>query len=73
MKRASYRHGVEIIALNDEPAEMDVEVVSAMISVALLADLFGIESLRVAGDVVRYRTDAASKPGEKRPKIWSRS
>lgn len=72
MKRASYRHGVEIIALNDEPSDLDVSNVESLISVTLLADLFGLEPTRVAGDVVRYRTEANKTTETKRP-IWSRS
>lgn len=55
MKRASYRFGVEHIALNDEPAEMDPTEMASMISVALLADLFGVTTERVAADVIRLR------------------
>lgn len=55
MKRASYREGVEIIALNDEVAELDEEVVTGLASVMLLAELFGVEQARVARDVVRFR------------------
>lgn len=55
MIRASYRAGVRWIAVNDEPAEYDAEVVAALISVLLLADLFGVEPERVARDVLRER------------------
>lgn len=71
MKRASYRHGVEIIALNEEPEERDPKVVAGMTSVGLLATLFGVDVKRVAGDIVRFRTDAAREPGEKRGRIWT--
>lgn len=54
-KRASYRAGVDWIALNDETAELDVEVVQGMISVCLLADLFEKHQEDVAADVVRQR------------------
>lgn len=60
MKRASYRHGVEIIALNDEPEETDPEAIAAQVSVCLLADLFGTTTDRVARDVLRFRERAAS-------------
>lgn len=56
MKRASYRHGVEWIALNDEPSEFELQTISESISVMLLADIFGLSYLRVAGDVLRQRT-----------------
>jgi hypothetical protein len=55
VKRASYRRGIELVALNDEPGELDAEVVQTQISVILLADLFEIPVERVARDVVRIR------------------
>lgn len=55
MRHASYRRGVEWIALNDEAGSSDAEDVAGYISTLLLADLFGVEPERVARDVVRYR------------------
>jgi hypothetical protein len=55
MKRASYRFAVEWIALNDDAVEMDSEEVAASISVALVADLFGVDPEKVAADVIRFR------------------
>lgn len=55
MKRASYREGIEIIALNDEPEEMRPEEMFGFASVMLLAGLFGVSQERVAADVVKYR------------------
>lgn len=55
MKRASYRDGVSIIALNDEPLETDVEAIRLQMTVCLLSDLFDVTPERVADDVVRYR------------------
>lgn len=54
-RRRGYRFGVEWIALNDEPSEMDPEEVAPLISVALLADLFGKTTAEVAEDVVQWR------------------
>lgn len=57
-KRASYREGVEWIALNDDAGSPDAQVrdvVAGYISTCLLADLFGFARERVAKDVVRYR------------------
>lgn len=54
-KRASYRHGVSWIALNDEPVEMDPQEIASLISVLLLADLFEVEPLKVAQDIVKIR------------------
>lgn len=45
-KRASYREGIEYIALNDEPAELDVEQIQGYISVQLLAALFHKDATR---------------------------
>jgi hypothetical protein len=53
--RASYRFGVEWIALNDDPADNGLENVTGLISVCLLADLFGKSAEAVAHDVRRYR------------------
>lgn len=61
MKRASYRNGVEWIALNDEPAETDPEAVAGLISVCLLADLFGTDTSSVTDDVLRYRKNLAAQ------------
>ncbi len=55
MKRASYREAVELIALNDEPSEMDAESVAGLASVQIVSGLFDIEAERLARDVVRYR------------------
>lgn len=55
MKRASYRAGVEWIAVNDEPAEDDPEEIAYFVSSLLLADLFEVEPERVGRDVARKR------------------
>ncbi len=58
MKRASYRYGVSWIALNDDPGSIDayqLDTVFNMISVCLLADLFGKDAEDVAKDVIAYR------------------
>jgi hypothetical protein len=52
LKRASYREAVEWIAGNDEPSNPDVE---ELLSVALIADIFGTTPERVARDVLRFR------------------
>lgn len=53
--RASYRKGVEWIAGNDEPEDLDPESVAGYISTTLLADLFGKDPLDVGRAVVRKR------------------
>ena len=55
MKRRGYRFGVTWIADNDDPSELDPEVVAGFISALLLADLFGVEPERVAADVIKAR------------------
>lgn len=55
MKRASYRHAVEWIAYNDDDACMEEEIVREQVTVLLVADLFGVDSERVARDVMRKR------------------
>lgn len=60
VKRASYRHGVSWIALNDDPDDLDVESVAGYISTSLVADLFDKDPLDVARDVVRYREEVGS-------------
>jgi hypothetical protein len=53
--RASYQTAVEWIAGNDEPAEMDAYNLSILISVQLVADVFGKTPAIVARDVLRKR------------------
>lgn len=55
MKRASYRHGIDWIALNDGVEERDPETIATQISVCLLADLFGKTPQQVAFDVLKSR------------------
>jgi hypothetical protein len=54
-KRAGYREAVQWIAHNDEPGEHDVETMADLVSVLLVADLFGKPADEVARDVVRAR------------------
>ena len=58
MKRASYRHAVQWIALNDGSGDRDatnVNAIRSQVSVLLVADIFGVESGKVAQDVANYR------------------
>lgn len=64
MKRASYRHAVELIALNDGAGDgeaFDVDHVASLVSTCLMADLFDKQPEDVAKDVVRYREKAFKK------------
>lgn len=58
MKRASYREAVAWVAENDSGGDLDAhrpEVVQHLITTVLVADIFGVDQLRVGRDVVRYR------------------
>lgn len=56
MKRPSYRTAVAWIALNDAVGDDDpADVLSGLVSVALVADLFEISPTRVAADVLKMR------------------
>lgn len=55
LRRASYRRACDWIASEDEPTLRDPAAVSAMISVLLVADLFGITAEVVAKDVIKRR------------------
>lgn len=63
MKRASYREGVEWIALNDSAGEdaYNEEAIAGFISTCLLADLFGVEREKVATDIVKFRKKNADR------------
>ena len=57
-KVARYKDGVAWVARNDDPGSLDaqdVEVLSGMMTVALLADLFAMPAHSVAEDIVRFR------------------
>ncbi len=57
-KRPSYREAIAWIAVNDSAGDEDAETVSAvsgLITVALVADIFGKPDAEVGADVVRYR------------------
>lgn len=58
MKRASYRDAVDWIAQNDsgaDPGALDPVTVSELVSSVLVADIFGVDVLKVGADVVRRR------------------
>lgn len=59
MKRnsATYKKAVHWIAYNDEPTELDRDVVALSISVALIADVFGVHEVDVANDVIDVRSN----------------
>lgn len=53
--RASYERAIEWIAENDETGETDPTVIADLISVVLVADLWGKEPLQVARAVINRR------------------
>lgn len=50
-----YHAAIEWIAMNDEPTEFNLKIVSSMISVQLIADLYGTTGSKVAKDVIAVR------------------
>lgn len=56
--KPSYREGIEAIALNDEPDELDPESIVGYASVLVLAAAFRTDQDKVAVDVARYRAKA---------------
>lgn len=55
MKRPSYKQAVNWIAGNDEPGILDREEMMNLISVVMIADLFEVEPIKVADDVIKAR------------------
>lgn len=60
--RASYERAIGWIADNDEPGEYDIDTMASLISVVLVADLWGKDPARVARDVVNRRKRAGNPP-----------
>ena len=54
-KVASWRAGIEWIALNDEPTDTNPDTISAYISTMLMADLFGVSVWIVTNDILSVR------------------
>lgn len=59
MKRASYREAVMWLALNDEAMEFDVDTIDSFVTTKVIADIFGVPSVRVARDILRKRKEEA--------------
>jgi len=53
--RASYRHGIDWIAYNDDGAETDPDVIGSYMTTIMLADLFGKDPEVVAKAVAKKR------------------
>ena len=56
MKHPSYKNAIDYIAENDDPTVRDVDAMSGQISIQLVSELFGLDSHRVALDVVKYES-----------------
>jgi len=60
--RPSYRKAVKLIAHNDSNGEdtaLDVQSVSELVTVGIVADLFDIETTKLAQDIVKERIKAS--------------
>ncbi len=57
--RPSYKRAIEHIALNDEPGMTNPDDIVGMISVGLVADLFGKDPYEVADAVSKFRNRLA--------------
>lgn len=57
VRRKLYDDAVEWIAHNDEPTITDVEEMAGIISVVLIADLFGKTPAQVARAVIKIRKE----------------
>ena len=67
MQRGSYRFAVEWIALNDNAGDGDEsKQISGYLTVALLADLFGVLQERIAKDVLTFRKGISARGGHMR-------
>lgn len=69
IKSANYLHAVNWIAKNDGAGDDDalvVDYVSEMVTVALVADIFGVTEAYVATDVVRARVRSANEPTDEK-------
>ena len=56
-KNKGYKFAVNLVAMNDEDATMNVEEISNIISACLIADLFGVSIEKVAQDILKIRKD----------------
>ena len=61
MRSPKYVEAVDWIAMNDSPGDDDsLENLSGLVSVVLVADLFGVDTKTVAGDILARR---GKRPG----------
>lgn len=61
----SYKSAVEWIALNDNPGVAELpETLEGYLTVALVADLFGVDLKRVAEDVANFRERQGASKNE---------
>ena len=50
-----YRSAVEWIAYNDEPSIVDRKQIAELVSVCLVADVFGVEPINIAKEIILIR------------------
>lgn len=55
--RPSLKAAIEWVALNDDPSEMDQEVVIETITVGMLADLYGKTTSEISRRIVKIRRE----------------
>ncbi len=55
------KFAIEWIAINDETAELDVDVMEAVATVMLVADIYNKEPMEIAKRVVEFRKKEIKK------------
>jgi len=62
-RRPNYKSAIEWIAFNDEPNQLNSQLVSEYISTQLIADICGMDAMEVATDIVNLRLYENSRVG----------
>ena len=58
-RSVAYRKAIAFVALNDDPADLDLASVAGLVTVALVSEVWSIPAAVVAADVVQYRAGVA--------------
>lgn len=61
--RASYTAAMHWVAHNDDDSVMDEEQISEQVTVLLVADLFKLDAIKVARDIIKERQKAKDEEG----------
>lgn len=56
-----YHRGIDFIAFNDEPSDLDVISISTYISVGVLSEVFKIDEKKIAEDILHLRRTRREK------------